>query len=85
MAAWVWVGAIQVGEFRNNAGLAQGKQVQNGWTQYAKTNDNLGQVNGNFDLVPSGVNIINDFNFIEMFFPNANGQSPVLGNNVEVV
>jgi hypothetical protein len=85
MAVGIWIGAIQTGEFRNNAALAQGKQVQNGWTQYAKTNDNLGQVNGNFNLVPSGINIINDISFIEMFFPNAGGQSPVLGNNIEAM
>jgi hypothetical protein len=85
MAVGVWVGVIQVGEFRNNAGLAQGKQVQNAWTQYAKTNDNLGQVNGNFDVVTSAVNIVNNCDFIEMFFPNPGGQSPVLGNNIEAM
>lgn len=85
MAAWVWVGAIQIGEQRNNANLMQGKQVQNGWSQFAKTNDNLGQVNGNFDIVTSAMNIVNDFDFIDMFIPNANGQSPALGNNIEVV
>jgi hypothetical protein len=83
MAVGVWVGVIQVGEFRNNAGLLQGKQVQNGWTQYAKTNDNLGQVDGNLDVVTSGVNIVNNFNFIEMFFPNPGALSPVVGNNIE--
>jgi hypothetical protein len=85
MAVGVWIGVLQVTEFRNNATMAQGKQVQNGWSQYAKTNDNLGQVNGNFDLVPVGVNILNNFNFIENFFPNSSGQSPVLGNNLEVM
>jgi hypothetical protein len=84
MAVGVWVGVIQVGEFRNNAGLLQGKQVQNGWAQYAKTNDNLGQVDGNLDVVTSGVNIVNNFNFIEMFFPNSGMLSPPVGNNIEV-
>jgi hypothetical protein len=85
MAVGVWVGAIQAGEFRNNSCIIQGKQVMNGWTLYAKTNENLGQVAGNFDIVPSGVNIVNDANFIEMYFPNSSGQSPSLGNNIEAV
>lgn len=85
MAVGVWFGAMQIGEIRNNANLLQGKQVMNGWAQYAKTNDNIAQVNGNFNIVPSGINIVNNCNFIEMFFPNPGGQSPVLGNNIEVV
>ena len=49
------------------------------------SDDNIAQVNGNFNIVPSGINIVNNCNFIEMFFPNPGGQSPVLGNNIEVV
>ena len=85
MAVGIWVGALMVTELRNNAVMAQGKQVQNGWTQYAKTNDNIGQVNGNFDVVTSGVNLVTNCDFIEMFFPNPGGQSPVLGNNIEAM
>jgi hypothetical protein len=85
MAVGIWVGAIVVTEFRNNAVQAQGKQVQNAWTQFAKTNDNIGQVNGNFDVVTSAANIVNNCNFIEMYFPNPGGQSPVLGNNIEAM
>lgn len=85
MAVCVWVGFIQVTEIRNNSSLNQGKQVQNAWTQYTKGNDNIAQVNGNFNLVPSGVNIVNDCDFIDMNQPNAGGQSPIVGNNLEVV
>ena len=52
-------------------------------TLYTKGNDNIAQVNGNFNLVPSGVNIVNDCDLLDMNQPNAGGQSPALGNNVE--
>ncbi len=85
MAVWVWVGAIQIGEIRNNSSLNQGKQVQNAWTLFTKGNDNIAQVNGNFNLVPSGVNIVNDCDLIDFNLPNAGGQSPALGSNIEAV
>lgn len=85
MAVGIWVGAIQIAEIRNNANLMQGKQVQNAWSMIAKSNFAIGQVNGNFDIVPSGVDIVNDCDVIDMNIPNAAGQSPVLGNNLEVM
>lgn len=85
MAVALWVGFIQVNEIRNNSSLNQGKQVQNAWTLYTKGNDNIAQVNGNFNLVPSGVNIVNDCDLLDMNQPNAGGQSPVVGNNIEAV
>jgi len=85
MAVILWVGFMQVTELRNNASLNQGKQVQNGWTMFTKANDNIAQVNGNFNIVPSAVNILCDPDFIDLNQPNAGGQSPVVGNNLEAV
>ncbi len=83
MAVGIWVGAIQIGEIRNNANMMQGKQVQNGWTQYAKSNFTIGQVNGNFNIVPSVVDIVNDLDVIDMNIINPGDLSPSVGNNIE--
>jgi len=85
VAVSILTGAIQINSLRNNANVYQGKTVANAWSITSKTNFAFGQLNGNFNLIPAGVNILNDSDLLDTNIPNAGGQSPTAGGNAEVV
>lgn len=85
MAVSILTGAIQINSLRNNANVYQGKTVANAWSHTSKTNFVFGQIDGNFNLTPTGVNILNDSDLLDTNIPNNGGQSPVTGGNAEVV
>lgn len=85
MAVSIITGVIQVNEFRNNSIMSQGKGVANGWSYVNKMNLAVGQVAGNMNLIPSGVNLIIDPDLFDANLPNSGGQSPPIGGVSEVV
>jgi hypothetical protein len=60
------IGQIQIGDIRNNANLLNGDNVQRGWRTHAKTNYSLGRLNGDANLVASGLNYLSDPDGIDM-------------------
>lgn len=85
MAVSIITGVIQVNQFYNNANMVQGKAALNAWDFVSKINLTFGQISGNLNLIPSGLNVLSDPDLIETNIPNNGGQSPVIGNNAEVV
>ncbi|MCL6635132.1 MAG: hypothetical protein K6T29_05110 [Peptococcaceae bacterium] len=81
MAVAIFTGGIQVNQFRNNASMNQGKNVENGWDYISKTNIVIGQIAGNANFIPSGGNLLIDPDLIDNNLPNAGGQSPNSGGN----
>ncbi|SFR08714.1 hypothetical protein [Desulfoscipio geothermicus] len=85
MAVSVITGGIQVNSIRNNSKLNQGKNVSNGWSITTKTNLCVGEVGGNLNLIPSGVNILKDCDLLDGPTNNTIGPSPTGGSVVEVI
>lgn len=84
MAVAVYNGFFSVNQFRNNANMNQGKNVLNGYAYFAKANFAIGQIAGNFNLIPTAANILNDPDAVDNVMPNAAGQSPIGGSMAEV-
>jgi len=86
MAVGILNGCIKVNSIRNNSHLNQGKSVANGWSITEKTNFMIGQIAGNLNLIPSGVNILSDPDLDDS--PEVNtiaSSTPTGGSNFEVV
>ena len=79
----IYNGGIQINTVRNNGAVNQGKSVVNGWEYYTKANYCIGQVAGNFNMIPIANNFLNDADLIDSDFHNAGAFSPVGGNIIE--
>lgn len=80
MVVAIYNGFIQVNELNQGSSINFGKNVQNGTALYNKLNQAVGQNAGNFNLILSGANVINDPDISDFNLPNAGGQSPITGN-----
>ncbi len=78
-------GIIQINELRNDAVFSQGKTVADGWSFIGKTNIAVGQVPGNFNVFPAGVNFLLDSDLSDMLVPNAGVLSPTVGSIPEAL
>ncbi|KNZ70442.1 hypothetical protein Tfer_0623 [Thermincola ferriacetica] len=85
MAVAIITGFNQINQLRNNANLSQGKGVFDSWTYMAKANISVGQVAGNLNTFPTGVNLINDVDLIDSVITDAGLKSPVGPSIIEVI
>ncbi|MGI9862051.1 hypothetical protein SDD30_11800 [Moorella naiadis] len=85
MAVAIINGVIQVVQFRTNAAMSQGKCVSDAWTLNTKSNITLGQVNGLFNFLPTGANILYDPDFIDSNIIDGGLKSALGPSIVEVV
>ncbi len=85
MAVAVISGFTWVNQFRNNANMFQGKGVSNSWTYNTKTNLSVGQVAGNLNVFPTGVNIINDPDLFDHMVNEGEIKPPIGPSIAEVV
>ncbi|GBF32041.1 hypothetical protein DCCM_0232 [Desulfocucumis palustris] len=76
-------GSIHINEIRNNAGMSQGKNIANGWSYYSKTNSAIGQIAGNRNTLPTGLNFLNDCDYFDTIMTNAGGNSSTSGSIIE--
>ncbi|MDN5344957.1 MAG: hypothetical protein PWQ18_1070 [Clostridia bacterium] len=85
MAVAIFNGIIRVNQFRTNASMSQGKCVSDAWTMNSKSNITLGQVAGNLNVFPTGVNILNDPDLVDSTIVDSGLKSALGPSIVEVI
>ncbi len=85
MAVAIISGFNQINEIRNNSNWSQGKGAFNSWTYMAKLNANVGQIAGNLNTFPTGVNFINDLDLIDTTLTEASFKPPVGPSIIEAI
>lgn len=85
MAVAILNGFVQVNVIRDNGAVSQGKNANNAWGIFTKTNYSLSQTGGNLNLLTVVSNIIFDPDVIDNAMTNAGGNSPVAGPITELI
>jgi len=85
MAVVINTGFVQVNQLRNNANFVQGKGAFNSWTYNTKANIMIGQVAGNANIFPTGVNVLNDMDALDQLLAEGEFKPPIGPSIVEGV
>ncbi len=85
MAVAIFSGFNQINEIRNNSNWSQGKGSFNSWTYMAKANSNVVDIAGNLNILPTGVNLINDLDLFDTLLTEASFKGSIGPSIVEAV
>ena len=80
MPVWFQIGYMKVGAMQSDAGVFMGENIQNGWDSHTKSNQAGSSATGDYNYLPTVLNIVNDPDLIDVPINDQDVKSPTLAH-----
>lgn len=80
MPVVIHIGFIKIGGMQSDTGLFFGQNIQNGWDSHSKSNSSGGSTNGDFNFLPTMMNLIYDPDVIDVPINDQDIKSPTFAH-----